>query len=146
MLSFAVVHWTTFRDADSASCRVAELVSQELLQLLLTIDSIILSLNLVCSFFLSLCLSVFLSVCLSFSHCSSYFLSFSCFHKIIFPFTFILLSFLFYPFNCLPFPRLPHLPQFGSCLPRSIAICYHESASLRSFLDLMSCLELAVKS
>ena len=74
------------RDADSASCRVAELVSQELLQLLLTIDSIILSLNLVCSFFLSLCLSVFLSVCLSFSHCSSYFLSFSCFHKIIVPF------------------------------------------------------------
>ena len=47
------------RDADSASCRVAELVSQELPQLLLTIDSIILSsvsqfkVDLVCSFFLN---------------------------------------------------------------------------------------------
>ena len=102
------------RGGDSVSCRVAEFFSQELPQLLLTIDSIILSLNLLRSFFLSFFLSYFLSFFLSF------FLSLS---SSSFPscHTFTLLSFLLHLFRCLPVPLLPHLPHFGPCLPRSIA-------------------------
>ena len=112
------------RDADSASCCVAELVSQELPQLLLTIDCIILSsVSQFSMFFISL-------IKIS--------LTFSCFHKLIFRFmSYFHSSFLsFYPFHCLPFPLLPHLPHIGPCLPRSIAtllICI--SACQNSFCE-----------